>query len=39
MVAVPASLERFTFFVLGLSDRDVPAISFFRVVFKRFVNV
>ena len=39
LVAVTTSLERFTFFLVGLSDLDDSAIFIFWVFFKRFVNV
>ena len=35
MVAVPASLERFTFFFLGLSDIDDSAIFIFPGIFQK----
>ena len=36
---VPASLERFTFFLIGLIDLDDSAIFIFWVFFKRFMYV
>ena len=39
VVVVAASLELFTFFLLGLSGLDDSAIFIFWVFFKRFVNV
>ena len=34
VVAIPAILESFTFFLLGLSDLDESAISFFEYFLK-----
>ena len=40
VVAVATSLERFTFFLLGLNDLEmILPFSFFWVFFKRFVSV
>ena len=39
VVAVPASLEHFSFFLLGMSGLDDSTIFVFRLFFKRFVNV
>ena len=36
---VPASLERFTFFLIGLIDLDDSAIFIFWLFFKRFIYV
>ena len=36
VVAVPASWERFTFCLLGLSDLDYSTIFIFWIFFKRF---
>ena len=36
---VPASLERFTFFLIGLIDLDDSVIFIFWVFFKRFIYV